>query len=164
MADRRHWKTQFENNGRIRSIHGDREHKLYGAVYDESGRIRLEEKGTESLYDYIQSFADSVDIHVILKRFANGETDVLNRVQGFYGDFTNLPANYAQMLNTVQAGEDMFNKMPVEVRAKFGHSFNEFMTCLCDGSLYDRLGISPPAEPDPSPSEPTPAPDVPPAE
>lgn len=154
------WKTQFENHGRVHSKHGERDHKLYGAVYDESGRVMLEEKGTESLYDYIQSFADSVDIHVILKRFANGESDVLSKVQGFYGDYTQLPTDYAQLLNTVNAGEDMFKSLPVEVRAKFGHSFNEFMTALCDGSLVERMGYEPPspAEPTPSPAEPTPLP------
>lgn len=155
---KREWKSQFDNHGRIHSNHGERDHKLYGAVYDEVGRIQLEEKGTESLYDYIQSFADSVDIHVILKRFTNGETDVLSRVQGFYGDFTGLPADYAQMLNTVQQGEEMFKSLPVEVRAKFGHSFNEFMTSLCDGSLMEKMGYPSPAEPTPSPAEPTPSP------
>lgn len=128
--EKRLWHTQFENHGRIKSNYGERKHKLYGAVYDDLGRIQLEEKGDEDLYAYIQSFAESVDIHVILKRFTNGETDVLSKVQGFYGDFTHLPTDYAQMLNTVHAGEDMFNSMPVDVRAKFNHSFNEFMTCL----------------------------------
>lgn len=161
---KREWKNQFENHGRVRAEHGHREHKLYGAVFDEAGRIHLEEKGTENLYDYIQSFADSVDIHVILKRFANGETDVMSKVQGFYGDFTGLPSNYAEMLNVVQNGENMFMQMPVEMRAKFNHNFNEFMTCLCDGSLYERLGISPPADKTPPPSEPDKKPDVPPAE
>lgn len=149
------WHTQFKNHGRIKSNRGDRMHKLYGGVYDDSGRLRLEEKGEESLYDYIQSFADSVDIHVILKRFANGESDVLSKVQGFYGDFTNLPTDYAQLLNTVQAGEDMFNSLPVDVRAKFGHSFNEFMTALCDGSLMEILGVS--SDPSLSDSEPSPS-------
>lgn len=155
---KRFWHNQFENHGRIKSNHGHRKHKLYGAVYDDHGRIQLEEKGEEDLYAHIQSFADSVDIHVILKRFANGETDVLSKVQGFYGDFTQLPTDYAQMLNTVQAGEDMFNSMPLDVRAKFGHSFNEFMTALCDGSLIEKMGYHvdeppSPAEPDPSPAE-----------
>lgn len=158
MKERR-WKTQYENNGRIRSNYGERDHKLYGAVFDEVGRVQLEEKGSESLYDYIQSFADSVDIHVILKRFANGESDVLSKVQGFYGDFTQLPTDYAQLLNTVQAGEEMFNSMPVDVRAKFGHSFNEFMTALCDGSIVEKMGGTPsPADSTPSPADPTPSP------
>lgn len=136
-------------------------HVVYGSVFDDKGRLYLEEKGKESLYDYIQSFAESVDIHVIMKRFANGETDVLSKVQGFYGDFTNLPVDYAQLLNTVNSGQRLFDSLPVEQRAIFGHSFNEFMTAMCDGTLMDRLGVTPSsADPDPSPAISDPAPVV----
>lgn len=151
---RKEWRTQYDGRKRVHADHGNRMHKLYGAAFDDSGRIYLEEKGEESIYEHIQSFADSVDIHVILKRFANGESDVLSKVQGFYGDYTQLPTNYAELLNTVNAGEGLFNSIPVEVRAKFGHSFNEFMTALCDGTLKDMLGIE---EPSPADSEPFPA-------
>lgn len=149
--------TQFRHPRRFISEPGKRMHKLYGAVYDDNGRIDLIEKGEESIYDYIQSFADSVDIHVIMKRFSNGETDVLSKVQGFYGDYTGLPDNYAEVLNVVQKGQNFFDSLPVEERAKFGHSFNEFMTALSDGTLLDKMGLSP-TEPDPSPAEPDPSP------
>lgn len=152
------FKSQYRSPRRFHSGHGDRMHKVYGAVYDEVGRIQLEEKGEESIYDHIQSFADSVDIHVIMKRFVNGEVDVLSKVQGFYGDFQGLPNNYAQMLNTVNDGQKLFDSLPPETRALFGHSFNEFMTCLCDGTLMERLGHPSPVEPDPSPAEPDPSP------
>lgn len=151
------FKTQYRDRTRFRASHGDRIHKLYGAVFDDKGRVQLEEKGEESLYDHIQSFAESVDIHVILKRFANGEVDVLSKVQGFYGDFTGLPTNYAQLLNTVNDGQQFFDSLPVDVRAKFGHSFNEFMTCLCDGSIVERMGF-PPAGTEPSSDDPDPSP------
>lgn len=156
----REWKSQFDERPRFHTNHGDRMHKLYGATYDDKGRVQLEEKGEESLYDHIQSFAESVDIHVILKRFANGETDALSKVQGFYGDFTGLPTNYAQLLNTVNDGQRLFDSLPVETRAIFGHSFNEFMTALCDGTLMERLGEAPsPSDPAPSssPSDPPPS-------
>lgn len=149
------WRNQFSDRERVRSNHGERKHKLYGAVFDDAGRVILEEKGEEDLYAYIQSFAESVDIHVILKRFANGETDVLSKVQGFYGDFTQMPTDYAQLLNTVNEGQRLFESLPVDVRAKFGHNFNEFMTAMCDGSLVERLGGTPPSpapEPSPDPS------------
>lgn len=155
----RKWKTQHDERPRFHTNHGERMHKLYGAVYDDKGRVRLEEKGEESLYEHIQSFADSVDIHVILNRFANGETDVLSKVQGFYGDFTDLPSNYAQLLNTVNDGQRLFDSLPVETRAVFGHSFNEFMTCLCDGTLMERIGEVPsPVDPvsSPDPVDPSP--------
>lgn len=151
------FQTQYRKPERHLANAGQRKHKLYGPVFDDNGRLHLEEKGEESIYDYIQSFKDSVDIHVIMKRFANGETDVLSKVQGFYGDFTGLPTNYSQLLNTVQDGERLFESLPVETRAQFGHSFNEFMTALCDGTLMERLGLSP-VDPAPSPADPAPSP------
>lgn len=151
------FKTQYRSPRRFLSDSGSRMHKLYGAAYDENGRLYLEEKGEESIYDHIQSFAESVDIHVIMKRFVNGEVDVLSKVQGFYGDYTGLPTNYAQLLNTVNDGQRLFESLPVEQRAKFGHSFNEFMTSLCDGSLMERLGIAE-DKPAPSPSDTPPSP------
>ena len=117
MSDRRGWPTQFRERKRFMSESGDRIHKLYGPVFDDAGRMTLEEKGTESLYDYIQSFADSCDIHILLKRYQNGEADVLSKVQGFYGDYTELPTNYAQLLNTVNAGQELFDKLPAQTRA-----------------------------------------------
>lgn len=135
--------TQYDRV-RIFSNPGDSVKVLYGASYDEKGRVILEEKGTENLYDYIQSFAESVDIHVLLKRFSNGEVDVLSKVQGFYGDITGLPTTYADLLNTVNEGEAFFNGLPVEVRSKFGHSFAQFMSALSDGSAFDTLGIANP--------------------
>lgn len=152
---RKEWKTQFSERKRRKSEAGSRIHKLYGALYDECGRMTLEEKGTESLYDFIQSYADSCDIHILLKRYQNGEADVLSKVQGFYGDYTQLPTNYAQLLNTVNAGKDLFDKLPVATRAEFGHSFNEFMASMCDGTLMQRLGYN-----SPSPAEPSPPPAV----
>lgn len=154
------FKTQFREPKRFHANSGDRMHKLYGATYDELGRIQLEEKGEESLYEHIQSFKDSVDIHVIMKRFVNGEVDVLSKVQGFYGDFTQLPKDYASLLNVVNGGRELFDSLPVETRAVFNHNFDEFMTSLCDGSLMERIGeVSPtaPSPADPSPADPSPA-------
>lgn len=134
-----HFETQFRKPERFLSNPGSPVKILYGPEFDEKGRMNLVEKGRENLYDFIQSFKESVDIHVLLKRFANGETDVLSKIQGFYGDFTEFPRTYADLLNTVNEGEAFFNGLPVEVRSKFGHSFPVFMSALSDGSLSDIL-------------------------
>lgn len=153
------FETQFRKPERFLSNPGSPVKILYGPEFDEKGRMTLVEKGRENLYDFIQSFKESVDIHVLLKRFANGETDVLSKIQGFYGDFSEFPRTYADLLNTVNEGEAFFNGLPVEVRSKFGHSFPVFMSALSDGSisdiLSDYLGSNnqvndkePPAEPE----------------
>lgn len=103
---------------------------LYTSKVADDGNIELIPSGTENLYDFIQSHRDSVDIHVILQRFANGDSAALSRVQGNYGDFTNLPSTYAELLNTMIAGENYFNSLPLETRAKFDHSFEKFMVSM----------------------------------
>lgn len=153
------FETQFRKPERFLSNPGSPVKILYGPEFDDKGRMTLVEKGRENLYDFIQSFKESVDIHVLLKRFANGETDVLSKIQGFYGDFSEFPRTYADLLNTVNEGEAFFNGLPVEVRSKFGHSFPVFMSALSDGSISDILSEylgsndqvkdkEPPAEPE----------------
>lgn len=114
---------------------------IYKPVFDKNGVMELEEAGEENLYDYIQSFRDSVDIHVILKRFANGEVDVLNRVQGAYGDFTVMPRTYAELLNRVNEGRQFFESLPVETREKFNHSFEQFMASMDAPDFLERAGL-----------------------
>lgn len=139
--------TQFRKPERFYSNVGSPIRTTYSASYDDKGRIRLEESGTENLYDYIQSFAESCDIHVLLKRFANGETDVLSRVQGFYADVTELPKTYADMLNRLNEGEAFFKELPVDVRSKFGHSYSEFLASIGTPEFFDAFGMSKPETP-----------------
>lgn len=137
------FKTQYSARDRIKSNPGNPIKKLYVGSYNERGQVELKEDGTEDLYAYIQSFAESTDIHSILRRFDNGEVDVLEKVQGFYGDFTEMPQTYAEALQRISDSEKVFMSLPVEVRAKFNHSFSEFLSASQDGDFLDRLGIKP---------------------
>lgn len=130
---------------------GDPVKITYGGRYDEHGRVVLEEKGRENLYDFIQSHKESVDINCILARFTNGETDALTKVQGFYGDVTSFPSNYADALNRIQECEEMFRTLPVETRAKFNHSFSEFLASTGSADFMEKLGLIQ-NEPIPSPT------------
>lgn len=143
------FRTQYDRN-RVHAVPGSPDRVLYAPEFDESGRLQLVETGTDSLYDYIQSFADSVDIHVLLKRFVNGETDVFSKVQGAYGDFTMAPKTYAEALQAVIDAEHVFGQLPVDVRGKFGHSLGEFVRSLGTPEFFERLGIDPaaPAQPE----------------
>lgn len=121
------FKTQYSSHGRYHTDNGTRMKKMYQSFYDDSGNLELKEIGEENRYDYIQSFKDSVDINVILSRFARGDVDALTQRQGAYGDFTIMPKTYADMLNLVASGEEAFMKLPVEERAKFNHNFAEWL-------------------------------------
>lgn len=120
--------TQYSPRERVHPCAGSRLKQLYSGRYDANGRVVLEEKGTEDLYAFIQSFADSVDINVILARFANGDTEALSRAQGFYADVTEFPPNMADALNRINQAEEMFKSLPLDVRQKFDCSFEQFLS------------------------------------
>lgn len=134
--------TQFRPVKRFLSNVGSREKISYSASYDDKGRIVLKESGKENLYDYIQSFAESCDINVLLKRYANGDVDVLSKVQGFYGDITEFPTTYAEMLNRVIEGENFFNDLPLDIRSKFGHSYSQFLASIGTPEFFEAMGVS----------------------
>lgn len=148
--------TQFDARDRIMSHPGNPIKQLYSGSYNERGQVELKEDGTEDLYAFIQSFAESTDIHSILKRYQNGEVDVLEKVQGFYGDITEMPHTYAEALQRIADSEKVFMSLPVEVRAKFGHSFSEFLAASQEDDFLDRLGVKPVEQPasEPVASEP----------
>lgn len=147
------FKTQYDARDRIESNPGNPIRQLYSGSYNERGQVELKEDGTENLYDFIQSFAESTDIHAIMRRFENGEVDVLEKVQGFYGDVTQMPKTYAEALQRIADSEKVFMTLPVDVRAKFGHSFSEFLAASNDADFLDRLGVQvdQPKAPEPKP-------------
>lgn len=148
--------TQYDDRDRVKSHPGNPIKQLYSGSYNERGQIELKEDGTEDLYAFIQSFAESTDIHAILRRYQNGEVDVLEKVQGFYGDVTEMPRTYAEALQRIADSEKVFMSLPVDVRAKFGHSFSEFLAASQDADFLDRLGVKPDEQPEPVPADSTP--------
>uniref|UniRef100_A0AAU8B8I1 Internal scaffolding protein n=1 Tax=Dulem virus 104 TaxID=3145581 RepID=A0AAU8B8I1_9VIRU len=121
------FRTQFQPHDRVKANPGSAIKPVYSPIYDDNGVLDLEQTGQENLYDYIQSHKDSVDIHKILQRFQNGDVTALTKVQGMFGDFTEMPRTYAEALNSVIQAEHTFNSLPVETRAKFNHSFSQFL-------------------------------------
>lgn len=145
------FKTQYDAHERVFTEPGSPEHITYAGHYDEKGRVVLEESGRENIYDFIQSHAESCDIHVLMKRYQNGDVEALSQKQGFYGDFLDFPKTYAEALNHMNEMERQFMALPVETREKFGNSFTEFLAASAEPDFLDRLGIKKESvtEPDP---------------
>lgn len=136
------FKTQYDEHDRVYQDSGSRVKVLHGPKFTERGVLEIIETGVEDLYDYIQSHAESVDIHVVLSRFAAGDVDALARTQGFYMDATDLPKTYAEILNSVLAGEAAFNQLPAEIKQKFNNSFSEWMSQMDESSWIEKMGLS----------------------
>nr|QQL13324.1 MAG: VP3 [Gokushovirinae sp.] len=137
------FKTQYDSHARVHLNPGSRVKTVFSPRYDDRGVLDLQVTGEEDLYGYIQSHAESCDIHCILDRFASGETDVLSQVQGFYADTAGMPKTYAEILNSVIAGEEAFNKLPADIKQRFGNSFAEWLTAMDQPDFNERMGFKP---------------------
>ncbi len=144
--------SDFDNRYRehvhFHSEIGDPVKILYSPEFDKNGVMTLKESGRENLYDFIQSHKDSVDIHKIMQRFEEGDVNVLSKVQGQFGDFSQFPKTYAEMLNQVIEGENAFNGLPLEVREKFGFSFQQWLASAGSDEWKSKMGFAS----DPAPS------------
>lgn len=133
--------TQFTPHDRIVANPGSPVKVLYRGKYDANGRVVLEKNGEENLYDYIQSFRDSVDLNVILARFSNGDVEALNKAQGFYADVTDFPKNMADALNRINQAEEMFKSLPLETRQQFDCSFEQFLAQSGTEEWLSKMGF-----------------------
>lgn len=136
------FKSQYDDHPRLYHEPGTRIKTIYGPKYDVNGVLELIETGKKDLYAEIQSHADSVDIHVLLERYQSGDPGALSRIQGAYGDFTQMPSTFAEALNVMIAAEQYFMGLPVETRAQFGHSFQQFVASMDAPDFSSRMGIT----------------------
>lgn len=133
--------TQYDRRAPVYQEPGSRDKVVYSPRYSDSGVLDLVVTGKENLYEYIQSHAESVDIHYLLNRFVNGEVDVLSRMQGFYADVTSMPKTYAEVLNAVITGEETFARLPSDVKQRFDNSFAVWLASMDKPDFSERMGI-----------------------
>ncbi len=134
--------NRYRSHVRFHSEVGDPVKILYSPEFDKNGVMTLKESGRENLYDFIQSHKDSVDIHKIMQRFEEGDVNALSKVQGQFGDFSQFPKTYAEMLNQVIEGENAFNGLPLEVREKFGFSFQQWLASAGSDEWKLKMGFA----------------------
>lgn len=114
---------------------------VYSPVVKEDGQIELIQKGEHDLYAEIQSHKDSVDINRIIQRYSNGDVSALQAKVTQYLDVTEMPKTYAEMLNTVIAGEKFFAELPADVKDKFDNNFYKFASTIGQSDWLAAFGM-----------------------
>lgn len=103
---------------------GEKDIYEYRSVDGKKELVKTDRK--TSVYDLIQSHKDETDLNIIIARFLNGDTEIVNRAPGLYADFTLMPKTYAELYARIQECENIFNKLPVKVRDEFDNSSAKF--------------------------------------
>lgn len=98
-------------------------------VFDD-GHRDLVETGMMNTDDIIQSHKDSVDLHLVLERFARGDVDVINRRSSFFGDFTNMPTSLSELSQRIVDANELFNQLDIEARREFDFDAGKFFASI----------------------------------
>lgn len=118
--------NKFEHSQKFVTSSGNPLHPVRHGQVQTDGTIKLIVDKLEDTDKIIDSYRQSTDINNILKRIQAGDVSLLNQSKGFYGDFTDFPQNYAEMLQLMHRGEEIFSKLPTEVKEKYNNDFNQF--------------------------------------
>lgn len=137
--------TKYRKPNRFHCAAGDGTAIEYAYEIKE-GIKKLVPIGKKDVQSEIDSYAESCDINVLVARFMAGDESALNQVQGFYADMKSMPKTYAEWFERYQECENMFNKLPVDVREKFNNSVTEFWSDFGSEHWIDALTINNPSD------------------
>lgn len=146
------FKTKFDDHERVYMNSGDVEFPIRKARKVDGVLVVDETKEMFNMHDYIQSFRDSVDVEIILKRFTAGDQDAIEKLTRSYGDYLDLsqiPDNFNDMMALAQRGHDMFNELPVEIKEKFGNNYETFVSNVGTAEWMEKMGYERETETDP---------------
>lgn len=116
-------------------------HQLYAPKVNKDGSLELVPSGTENTDEFIQAQCESTDIRTLIARVNTGDLSALNVHQGMFGDFTNMPKTYAELLQNQINGKAAFDKLPVDIKKKFDNDVNKFLASAGEDAWFDNLGI-----------------------
>lgn len=126
---------------------GSRIIPAYTPHLEKDGTLTLVQDGEHNLYEEIQSHKDSTDLQLIINRYMNGDPTVLARVQGAYGDFSEMPQSMHEAYDLMRKAEHDFKKLPAEIQASFDNDPTKFIMSLGSDEWMEKMQISQVAEP-----------------
>lgn len=107
----------------------------------ESGTIELVSDGFINTDEIIASYAPETDLENIITRIMAGEIDLLNQRKGAYIDTIGMPKTYAEVLQAVIDGQNMFEQLPADIRERFGNDFNQWFAQMDDDDFMLKSGF-----------------------
>lgn len=138
----RHNFSRVPDPASFKSCVGDFFQPVYSPSFAPDGSITLKEVDRVDIKKEINSHVPYTDMRYIISRLLAGDDSVLSSKEPMYGDFTQFPRSYAEMLELVQRGEDAFNALPLDVRMKFDNDRFKWFASIGSDSWFDAMGIS----------------------
>lgn len=105
------------------------------------GRIDLLPSGKLDIKAMINSQRELTDINYIVKQIENGNYDVINPAEPFYGDSTKFPQTFAEALQLRIDAERSFYELSPEKRQLFDNDINQYFASAGSPEWLEKLGL-----------------------
>lgn len=115
---------------------------VYSPKVLSDGSIELVESAKINIQEMINADRENTDMAYILRKMKEGDASVLVQREGVYGDFTEFPKTYAEILQLRIDSEASFYALTPEVRARFDNDFNKYFASAGTNEWFDKLGVS----------------------
>lgn len=100
------------------------------------------ETGEKNIYAEIQAEAEDSKIENLINRVIAGDVSAL-RPDGQYIDCTKMPKTMAEAQTMIQEMNNVWTNLPIELRAKYNHSVEEFVAASGGKEWLEDMGLSP---------------------
>lgn len=114
--------------------------KVRKIIIDDTGHKVLKVVGETNRYQKIQAHKEECLIENILAK-ATIDPTILNQRNGQYFDATEMPKTLAEAQNKILEVKQEFEKLPVEVREKFGHSPERYVQLYGSKEWGEAVGL-----------------------
>lgn len=106
------------------------------------GRRELKKDNKKPIYEMIQASREQCEIERIIKRALEGDTSVLNAMEGQYIDITGAPKSLAQAQQIIINAKRTFEELDTETKKKFDNNVEIFIAQAGTKEWCDKMGIS----------------------
>lgn len=133
------YQTQ-ENRIKVPTNPGTEKIDIYSEAIDKDGRVYLKKIEETNIYQKIQASLEETQTYNILEKFLqSGDASIINKREGIYGNFTNIPNTPIELQNTIMRAEREFEELDKDVRAEFENNVGMFKQSILDGTFNDKM-------------------------
>lgn len=112
---------------------GDKFARIFEPYFDGS-TTSLREVGIRNVQEEMDAYAPYTDIAYMLNQLKVGDSSVLSHSKPYYGDFSDLHNNPADVINTVRSAEAAFGQLSADDRSAYGNDWRVWFTAQLEAS------------------------------
>lgn len=141
------FKTQFsvrEEKIRYRAPAGSHIEMRHNPYMLANGRRELRKDKAVAIHDLIQSHKEECEIENIIRRYVEGDMQVLQQRYGQFMDITNCPSSIADAQQFIINAKEEFTHLPKDIKAKFEYNPELYIAEMSTNtqSWLDKVGLS----------------------